>query len=481
MLKKRNVKCLPNFDSDLLKRNPDIADIILRGVKKEERKGESGIVEKRDEENNFWKPEENKDWDHEILDLLRNVSDLSNDDQIVSLVNMLKGPPERIKMKNNLYKHIEACLKKKIPDCTVILYGSSSNGFAFQDSDLDVFVDFQLVGSSSVCGSPGEEENNSRDKARTNLVAHKLRTEERFKSARAILNARIPIVKMRDSKTGIDCDFNVVSSMGVVNSMLINYYRTLDTRCGYLISAVKYMASKLGVVGHGSGDHLNSYTIVIMAIFFLQVRGILPSVATLQKNVKAENKRGWNVAFDKDFKISEWRAEAETSESYQGELTLFSMLKEFLVFYICFPYDTHIICPLLGSPVKKYNLKLGYNLPKALEQAPHFGKKKVKLEVDKSLLVIQDPFELTRNISGRISDAHLSFMISMFEQSYKKSRKRPFVELFDKSEVDSTDYTIETEIWSLQNKINLFSSDGETIQDSDETLSSLDDNIVNFE
>ena len=79
-----------------------------------------------------------------------------------------------------------------------------------------------------------------------------------------------------------------------------------------------------------------------------------------------------------------------------------------LIFYICFPYDTHIICPLLGSPVKKYNLKLGYNLPKALEQAPHFGKKKVKLEVDKSLLVIQDPFELTRNISGRISDAHLS-------------------------------------------------------------------------
>ena len=72
-------------------------------------------------------------------------------------------------------------------------------------------------------------------------------------------------------------------------------------------------------------------------------------------------------------------------------------------------------------------------------------------------------------------------MISMFEQSYKKSRKRPFVELFDKSEVDSTDHTIETEMWSLQNKINLFSRDRETIQDSDETLSSLDDNIVNFE
>ena len=408
MIKKRNLECLPNFNSDLLKRIPDIADIILKGVSKEERKGKSGrIVEKKDEENNFWKSEESKDWDHEILDLLRSVSDWSNDYQIMSLVNMLKGPQERIKKKNNLYRHIEECLKKNLPDCIVILYGSSSNGFAFQDSDLDVFVD---VGPSLVGGRPredAEEENDSRDKARTNLVAHTLRKEERFRSARAILNARTPIVKMRDSKTGIECDFNVIS-MGVHNSMLINYYRTLDTRCGYLISVVKYMATKQGIVGHGSGDHLNSYTIVLMAIFFLQVRDILPSVATLQRNVKAENKRGWNVAFDKDFKLSEWRAEAKTSESDQGEVTIFSLLKEFLEFYICFPFHTHIICPLLGSPVKKYNLKLGYNLPKVLEQAPHFGKKKVKLEVDKSPLVIQDPFELTRNISGRISDAHLS-------------------------------------------------------------------------
>ena len=72
-------------------------------------------------------------------------------------------------------------------------------------------------------------------------------------------------------------------------------------------------------------------------------------------------------------------------------------------------------------------------------------------------------------------------MTSMFKQSYKKLRKRPFVELFDETKVDGSDNTIDTEIWSLKNKINLFQSDGEIIQDSDETLSSLDDNIVNFE
>merc|ERR1711911_169615 len=105
-------------------------------------------------------------------------------------------------------------------------------------------------------------------------------------------------------------------------------------------------------------------------------------------------------------------------------------LKSFLKFYICFPYDTHIICP-------------------------HFGKKKVKLEVNKKL-VIQDPFELTRSVSSVISEAHFSYILSMFEKSYKKLKKGPFIELFDETKVDETDQPLDTEIWSLQNKINLF-------------------------
>ena len=69
----------------------------------------------------------------------------------------------------------------------------------------------------------------------------------------------------------------------------------------------------------------------------------------------------------------------------------------------------------------------------------------------------------------------------MFERSYKKLKKGSFIELFDETKLDETDLTLDTEIWSLQNKINLFHNDGEAILDSAETLSSLDDNIVNFE
>ena len=394
LIKNRNVKCSSDFNLKVRERHPDIADIILRTENHDE--------SKVDKDNKFWEIEKQKEWDDEILDLLRNVPTLSNDDQIMSLVNMLRGPRQRMELISSLVSDIESCLKREFPHCSIIPYGSTSTGFAFQDSDLDAFVDLQLKSLTSVGKSTDEEENRGRH-TRTSLVAEYLRKEERFRSAHPILHARIPIVKMRDRVTGIKCDINVVCNMGVKNSEFLNYCRSLDTRCEYLVSVVKYIAIRQGMVGSGPGDHLNSYTVVLMVIFFLQVGGILPSVEILQTGVKADVINGWNCAFDKDFDLNEWKE--INSPNQEGSIS--KLLKDFFKFYICFPYDTHIICPLLGSPVKKYNLKLGYNLPRSLQKAPHFGKKKEKLEVNKSL-VIQDPFELTRNVAVGISKAHFS-------------------------------------------------------------------------
>ena len=70
LIEKRSVKCLSDFASDVRKRQPDIADIILKTRRQGERTNESRIENVKDKENNFWKPEEQKDWDDEILDLL---------------------------------------------------------------------------------------------------------------------------------------------------------------------------------------------------------------------------------------------------------------------------------------------------------------------------------------------------------------------------------------------------------------------------
>ena len=47
-------------------------------------------------------------------------------------------------------------------------------------------------------------------------------------------------------------------------------------------------------------------------------------------------------------------------------------------------------------------MKHGFDLiSPALEHTPHFGKKKQKLELNK-MVVIQDPFELTRNTAAAV-------------------------------------------------------------------------------
>ena len=71
---------------------------------------------------------------------------------------MLRGPRQRMELISSLVSDIESCLKREFPHCSIIPYGSTSTGFAFQDSDLDAFVDLQLKSLTSVGKSTDEEE-----------------------------------------------------------------------------------------------------------------------------------------------------------------------------------------------------------------------------------------------------------------------------------------------------------------------------------
>ena len=90
-----------------------------------------------------------------------------------------------------------------------------------------------------------------------------------------IANARTPIIRLKERRTGIKCDINVVSRMGVKNTEYVDFCRELDPRCLPLISILKYFSSTPEITGRGKGGHMNSYTLVLMVIFFLQKKNIL--------------------------------------------------------------------------------------------------------------------------------------------------------------------------------------------------------------
>lgn len=74
-------------------------------------------------------------------------------------------------------------------------------------------------------------------------LASKLR-EIGMVNVQAIQGASVPICKFTDPETGLQCDINAASSLGVENSQLIDEYRKLDKRVGPFLYALKYFVQK---------------------------------------------------------------------------------------------------------------------------------------------------------------------------------------------------------------------------------------------
>ena len=98
----------------------------------------------------------------------------------------------------------------------------------------------------------------------------------------AIVNAKTPIVRVQDSFSGIKCDLNTATTMGVMNSAYVRFCADFDPLARNFIMIVKVFAKEHNLSGSGRGDHFSSYSIVLLAIFFLQKQTILHSLSVLQ-------------------------------------------------------------------------------------------------------------------------------------------------------------------------------------------------------
>jgi len=175
-----------------------------------------------------------------------------------------------------------------------------------------------------------------------------------------------------------------------------------------LVCVIKYFCREQGITSSGKGDHMNSYTLVLMVIFFLQKRGVLHPLEVLQRGVEREEINGWNFAFCRDV--------SNLPELRPNPSSLLNLLIQFFKFYVNFSYRDNIICPLVGYTVKRRNMMQGTKLPKVLVDSPSFGQKEDQLELDKPL-VVQDPFELTRNVGHAVSRQRLDHMLAEFSRA----------------------------------------------------------------
>jgi len=291
------------------------------------------------------------------------------------------------------------------PECKLVPFGSTFTGLGFKNCDLDIFVN--LGKDFSIDETMMDKEVELR--SLTKRVSSILRLEDRFRRTTPILFCRVPIVRVVDRVTGARCDLNLISRMGIGNSVWLRSCAESDRRVRSLILLVKFFCARQGLTGHGRGDHLNGYTVVLMAIFFLQTRQLLHPLA-LQQRVEGDQLLiiGWNFAFCSD--------RGKLPSLPQVHSSLMELLVDFFRFYSGFSFSTEAVCPLEGDILLRYSLEHGAFLPSSIRSSKTFRDQTVKIKWD-TPLVVQDPFELNRNVAEKVSMLRLNRLVNLFSNA----------------------------------------------------------------
>ncbi|EPB87642.1 hypothetical protein HMPREF1544_05525 [Mucor circinelloides 1006PhL] len=170
-------------------------------------------------------------------------------------------------------------------DFSVEPFGSTRTRLASDSSDLDLAI---IIPEYS---NAGRETLKNLKNIRTSIYnMHCLAAELRsigMVNVEAIPGASVPICKFSDPETGLQCDVNASSSLGVENSQLINDYRKLDTRVGPFLYALKYFVKKRNINDNRRGT-LSSYAYCLLGIYYLMNykhdSPILPNLQNFRSN-----------------------------------------------------------------------------------------------------------------------------------------------------------------------------------------------------
>ncbi|KAK9152201.1 hypothetical protein Syun_010510 [Stephania yunnanensis] len=146
-------------------------------------------------------------------------------------------------------------------------------------SDLDLSINF----SNNSVEFPREKKVPALRKLARRLYL--LQSQGHVYRVHPIVSAKVPIVKMIDRGTGIECDISVENQDGILKSQIIRIISPIDHRFQKLSVMMKTWAKVHSI--NSSKDHtLNSLSIILLVAFHLQTREppILPPFRVLLKD-----------------------------------------------------------------------------------------------------------------------------------------------------------------------------------------------------
>uniref|UniRef100_A0A182LU39 C2H2-type domain-containing protein n=1 Tax=Anopheles culicifacies TaxID=139723 RepID=A0A182LU39_9DIPT len=296
---------------------------------------------------------------------------------------------------------LEECLKPHYPSVKCYPFGSRIVGTGAMSSDLDVFVDLNNVYYGKKDDTARTEE--EKEEELTKSIEHVgsiLRSTTQWNIDAAVLNARVPVLRIVSSNYDeLHCDLTFSNGLAHRNSLLLQYMFGLQPSARQLVCYLKNWNRE---------SCLNSYTLSLMVIYMYQCRKLLPSVAKLQEDSSNDVIiEGWNAGFA-----------TPTLEELNLELLVSSisdLAYMFFEFYSfqgkLFSVETQVVCPYLGNVrVTKCSFESpNYDaIPVQMGRLKHYllqhqdDTNPKRLFAYHKPFVVQDPFEHSHNVAKAI-------------------------------------------------------------------------------
>lgn len=302
----------------------------------------------------------------------------------LDVAKKLLSSPDYQEIENTLIKVI----KPAFPDQSLKIYffGSRLSGIGTTHSDLDIFVD---IGGffNTFENRPSVE-----TKRKLQIVQDILSKDPQWKRLIAIPNARVPILKILYKPKSINCDIGFSNSLGFCNTKLTKYMLELQPIARALAFFLKKWIERSRL-----GEHITTYSSVLLLITYLQMKKLLPSIKMLQEGLENQLSIGpWLAVFaEKSLDDLKLTKVPYTLENFKRELI--SLFR----FYSTFDFKNKLICPYLGEVISIKDFETLPLVPRYVKYVMDEKHNKDAL-INISYMNIQDPFQLNHNVTKAV-------------------------------------------------------------------------------
>ena len=165
-----------------------------------------------------------------------------------------------LRARERLVDYLLKCIRVGLnnPTAQLVVFGSSHNGFAFENSDLDISLTFADRAEDEVDAIAVIE-----------ALADRLKRMNGIRNIQPITSAKVPIVKFYHGPTRVEADISLYNVLAQENTAMLRLYATIDERVKVLGYLTKLFAKRCDI-GDASRGSLSSYAYILMLIHYLQ-------------------------------------------------------------------------------------------------------------------------------------------------------------------------------------------------------------------